>query len=219
MDQFVLQQDYDAVARLRRAALDLLEQQAGRSGLDSDRDVITALQDVANRLGVVEQAMLRKLADARNVHAGTDGGAPWSGDDGSQPTAFGREASLALVLAEALVPLAPTRADEAERWLRILRAHGQVGIALEALGMPSGELATPAAERGTPDRPELVRTVADDAARFAGDRHAPAVGTLDVLFAVILHYDALFDRALYGATGKRRAELLARLATEDARVS
>ncbi len=94
-----------------------------------------------------------------------------------------------------------------------MREHGHVGNALEDLGMESGELSTPAAAPRQPDkaRQDPVTAVAEKAARFAHDRDAPAVSTVDVLFGVILHYGSLFDRALYGATSKTRDDLLAAL--------
>ena len=45
---------------------------------------------------------------------------------------------------------------------------------------------------------------------MAATRHADRVGTIDVLFAVLMTYGAAFDRALY-IRGTSREELLERL--------
>ena len=129
-------------------------------------------------------------------------------------------AAIFLALAETLVPSAASRADEAERWLRIMREHGQVGEALADLGMVSGQLSTPSLGSASrqPD-PESVPAVASAAASLAAERNAPAITGVDVLFAVILQYGPLFDRALYGATSKQRDDLLAVLRRQDARVA
>jgi hypothetical protein len=207
------ERDYERAVRLRQATFELLELQEQRRGQDSDPAVITALQDVANRLGAVERALLRKLSAAHNGHAPASGAAPDTQTEVTRQLPINRDAAVTLGLAETLVPLAPSPADEAERWLRIMREHGQVGTALEALGMAPGELSTPATERRKPatDRSDPVTTVTGIAARFAQGRGAPAVSTVDLLFAVIQHYGPLFDRALYSATGKSRSELLADL--------
>lgn len=78
--------------------------------------------------------------------------------------------------------------------------------------MVSGQFSTPSLGSASrqPDR-ESVTAVASDAASFAAERNAPAIGGVDVLFAVILQYGSLFDRALYAATNKQRRDLLAAL--------
>ena len=137
-----------------------------------------------------------------------------SSDPAATPPERPKTASAAifLALAETLVPFAASRADEAERWLRIMREHGSVGDALANLGMVSGQFSTPSLGSASrqPD-PESVTAVASDAASFAAERNAPAIGGVDVLFAVILQYGSLFDRALYAATNKQRHDLLAAL--------
>jgi hypothetical protein len=127
------------------------------------------------------------------------------------PTA---EAAIVLALAELTVPFATTRQDEAERWLRVLRQEGQVGAALQALGVDEppqlatrAELSHPAdVARGH----EAVRAVGAQARDLARERGGDHTTTVDVLFAVILAYGSLFDRTLYAA-GVGRVELLDQL--------
>ena len=123
-----------------------------------------------------------------------------------------------LALAETAIPFAGTREDEAERWVRLLRLHGQVGGALQALGVGEAPLETtarapfpsPGARR---HGDSVVTTVARGATRFAAGRGATMVGTVDVLFGVFETYGKTFDRALY-VRGATREELIERLALD-----
>jgi hypothetical protein len=128
---------------------------------------------------------------------------------------YSQDAAIVLALAETAIPFASTREDEAERWVRVLRLHGQVGGALQALGVGEAPLATVAQEpvSKTPRKPgaNVVHEVAAAAARYAGGRGAKLLGTVDVLFAVFEIYGKCFDRALY-VRGAGREELLERLA-------
>ena len=133
-----------------------------------------------------------------------------------------QDAAIVLALAETAVPFAATTEDEAERWVRVLRLHGQVGCAMQALGVGEAPLETPA-QRPRPLKllrrrrlgDDIVEIVAQSAGYLAAQRGARAVGTLDVLFAVLAHYGRTFDRALY-VRGTTRDELLERLAAEAA---
>jgi hypothetical protein len=214
---------FGRVSALRGLALDLLQDfsDAARSGVDVPDDVIVDLQSVGNVLGRVE----RELAPAPAESSAGQTAAP------SQPKVPPRpelvppltgEAAAVLALAESTVSSALSEQDEAERWLRVLREHGVVGEALQALGVPLAELTTraePASIRGTrAEGDDPVGRVAEEAADFAAGRGAKATGTADVLFAVLAQYDQLFDRALYAAASMGRRELLAELA-EGARVT
>ena len=133
---------------------------------------------------------------------------------------YSQDAAIVLGLAGTAIPFAHSREDEAERWLRVLRMHGRVGEALQALGVPEAPLMTHA--RGVPaaDPPpngDPVEAVCRRAVRLAGARAADRVGTIDLLFAVLRTYDQAFDRALY-IRGTSRDELLERLVSTDARV-
>jgi hypothetical protein len=127
-----------------------------------------------------------------------------------------QDAAIVLALAETAIPFALSVEDEAERWVRLLRLHGQVGLALQSLGVgeaPLSTIAQPHAVRVLRSRPIGEDPVADvtlAARRLAGKRGARAAATVDVLFAVIGVYGRTFDRALY-IRGTSIDELLERL--------
>ena len=128
-----------------------------------------------------------------------------------------QDAAIVLALARTAVPFARSTEQEAERWLRVLRMHGQVGCALQALGVGEAPLETPVEEpngsrRRTRRLFDTVEEVASRAFSFARHRGARAVGTADVLFAVLSVYGPAFDRELY-RRGTSREELLGRLPT------
>ena len=133
-----------------------------------------------------------------------------------------QDAALVVALAGTAMSFAHSAEDEAERWLRALRMHGQVGITLQDLGVGEAPLMTgsePPRERPPGNRPfgpGVIERVAAGARLFAGARHAPTVGTGDVLFAILQVYGRLFDRVLY-VRGTSRDELLARLAEHESR--
>ena len=128
-----------------------------------------------------------------------------------------QDAAIVLALADTAIPFAISPEDEAERWVRLLRLHGQVGGALQALGVgeaPLSTIAQPQAVRVLRSRPlgqDPVADVTQAARRLAGKRGARAAATVDVLFAVIGVYGRTFDRALY-IRGTSVEELLGRLA-------
>ena len=57
--------------------------------------------------------------------------------------ALSRDAAMVLGLAGTALPFARTREDEAERWLRVLRLHGGVAGALQAVGVGEAPLQRP----------------------------------------------------------------------------
>jgi hypothetical protein len=129
-----------------------------------------------------------------------------------------QDAAFVVGLAGTAMPFAHSAEDEAERWLRAMRLHGEVGAALQALGVGEASLTTAAesaeGERGTPPlgrEQDIVKDVARRAEVFAAARGAESTGTADLLFAVMDVYGELFDRALY-LRGSSRDELLDRLA-------
>ena len=130
-----------------------------------------------------------------------------------------QDAAIVLALAETAIPFATSREDEAERWVRLLRLHGQVGQALQGLGVgeaPLSTMAQPHAVRVLRSRSlgeDPVAEVTHASRRLAGKRGARAAGTVDVLFAVIGVYGKTFDRALY-IRGTSIDELISRLAIE-----
>jgi hypothetical protein len=127
------------------------------------------------------------------------------------------DAAIILGIASTAMPFARTPEDEVERWLRVLRLHGQVGIALQALGVSESTLPAtgektdgePATTRAGGD-PDAVAHVTEQAVRIAADRGATALDTTDVLLAVMEVYGAAFDRALR-EHGTDRDEVLAQL--------
>jgi hypothetical protein len=120
------------------------------------------------------------------------------------------------------IPFAHSAEDEAERWLRAMRLHGQVGSCLQALGVGESPLMTGSEQdhpegRGTPPfGPGVLEDVTKRAAEFATSRAAENVGTTDILFAVLDVYGKLFDRVLY-LRGTSRDELVERLTAAAAR--
>jgi hypothetical protein len=127
-----------------------------------------------------------------------------------------QDAALVVALAGTAMPFAHSAEDEAERWLRALRLHGQVGSALQALGVGEAPLMTSSdPEPDGPGTPPMGADVLDEVTHRAGDfaagREAETVGTPDLLFAVLEVYGKLFDRVLY-LRGTGREELVERLA-------
>ena len=127
------------------------------------------------------------------------------------------DAAMVLGIAATAIPFARTPEDEAERWLRVLRLHGEVGAALQALGVSETSLPTPIAsterEQAAPAEGEdrdVVGLVTEHAAGIAVQRGAPGVNTTDVLMAVIYVYGADFERVLR-AHGADPYEVLERL--------
>jgi hypothetical protein len=125
------------------------------------------------------------------------------------------DAEIVLGIASTAMPFARTREDEVERWLRLLRLHGRVGTALQALGVSEGALPEEnGAEHEPPgddgDEQDAVARVSEQAVRVAAQRGASAIATTDVLLAVMSVYGEEFDRALR-AHGTDSDEVLERL--------
>ena len=130
--------------------------------------------------------------------------------------ALAPDAAMVLGIASTAMPFARNREAEAERWLRLLRLHGEVGIALQALGVSETALPLPSDEherRGDADEagyPDAVEAVTEHTVRIARERGANGVATADVLMAVMHVYGEDFDRVLR-AHGTDRDEVLERL--------
>jgi hypothetical protein len=124
-----------------------------------------------------------------------------------------QDAALVVALAGTALPFAHSAEDEAERWLRAMRLHGQVGKVLQALGVGEAPLTTESEgpEGHSHDTPPIGPNVLDDvtrrAGRFAYEREGQTAGTADLLLAVLEVYGKLFDQALY-IRGTSREELL-----------
>jgi len=128
------------------------------------------------------------------------------------------DAAMVLGIAATAIPFARTPEAEAERWLRVLRLHGEVGVVLQALGVSEVPLQSlgegaDGERRGVSegDGRDVVASVTEHAVSIARKRGAAGVGTTDVLMAVMHFYGADFDRVLQ-AHGTDRGEVLERLA-------
>jgi hypothetical protein len=148
----------------------------------------------------------------------------------SAPT-LAPDAAIVLGIASTAMPFARTPEAEVERWLRVLRMHGQAGIALQALGFSEEQLVEPserldresadreradsertAASTASADRDAVTR-VTEAAVRAAAERGVTALTTTDLLMAVMDVYGGDFDRALL-VHGTDRDEVLERLALD-----
>jgi anti-sigma B factor antagonist len=127
------------------------------------------------------------------------------------------DAAMALGLASTAMPFAASRRAEALRWLRILRLHGEAARVLCALGVGEASLHDldvgdhdergAASDRGEPDP---VTSVTEHAVDFARKRGGAAVGTGDILVAVMAFYGTEFERVLE-AHGTDSDEVIDRL--------
>lgn len=128
--------------------------------------------------------------------------------------ALDTDAAMALGLASTAMPFAASRRAEALRWLRILRLSGEAARVLRALGVGevpvigADESDAAAEERGERDS---VVTITNLAVGIARARAATAVGTGDILVAVMRFYGPEFD-AVLEAHGTDRDEVIDRLA-------
>jgi hypothetical protein len=127
------------------------------------------------------------------------------------------DAAMVLGIAATAIPFARTPEAEAERWLRVMRLQGEVGVVLQALGVsevPLQSLSDGAnGERhglAEGDGRDVVASVTEHAVSIARKRGAAGVATTDVLIAVMHVYGADFDRVLR-AHGTDRSEVLERL--------
>jgi hypothetical protein len=169
-----------AVTAVRSQALDLLTQVSHGPAAGPDEsapELVARLQRVGNDLGWVFDKL---PADAT-----------LAAEDPS------RHAAAALTFGYLTVPSEVPPADQAERWLRILRLHGRTGEALQRAGVRELPLATVAEPARGPRRAgqqEVIRCAAE-LARLAG---AGTTDTVHVLFAVRVVFGSSLDRALYG---------------------
>ncbi len=121
------------------------------------------------------------------------------------------DAARVLGMASTAIPFAQSREAEAERWLRILRLHGEAGATLQSLGVSEAPLEAHSEHQdATPAEEDVVSRVGELAASHAARRGTQCFGTTDVLTAVIEVYGADFDVVLR-AHGTDRAEVLERI--------
>jgi hypothetical protein len=129
------------------------------------------------------------------------------------------DTAMVLGMASTAMPFARTPEAEAERWLRILRIHGDAGLLLQALGVSDEALAAPGeeqrspagaqdtAEEGSGADHDAVAEVAAEATTLARRRGSAAIATADVLMAVMHVYGEDFDRVLSAHGTDREAVL------------
>lgn len=147
----------------------------------------------------------------------------------SAPPALAPDAAMVLGIAATAIPFARTPEEEAERWLRVLRLHGEVGSALQSLGVSEDVIAihpenghrdpAAAASPGGHGRPgpgdgrprDVISLVGEHAAQVAAERGSAGVATTDVLIALLQVYGPVFEQALR-AHGTDSGEVLERLA-------
>jgi hypothetical protein len=119
-------------------------------------------------------------------------------------------ALMAVGLAATALPFARTQAEEAERWLRILRVSGAVGSAMQAIGVPEEPLAPSGGPRPEAPRPDALEAVVAAAQASRSARQADAVSTEDVLVGVRETYGDALEYAL-AIRGASVAEVFERL--------
>jgi hypothetical protein len=128
------------------------------------------------------------------------------------------DAAMVVGLASTAIPFADSPEGEAERWLRVLRLHGEAGRALTVLGvgeapLAGAELAAPqSTDASDLDGVDVITSVEDHALHRASDRGTSTVGTADVLLAVMDVYGEHFDYVLE-AHGATRDDVIESLAT------
>jgi hypothetical protein len=150
------------------------------------------------------------------------------------------DAAMVLGIAATAIPFARTPEDEAERWLRVLRLHGEVGSVLQAIGVSEDVISVPpenghgepaasapadagaradagagagaaGADPAGGERRDVIALVGQYAERIAAARGSAGVATTDVLVAVLQVYGPVFEQALR-AHGTDADEVLERLA-------
>ncbi len=136
----------------------------------------------------------------------------------AEPT-LAPDAAIVLGFASTALPFARTPEAEAERWLRILRIHGDVGLLLQALGVSDGSLdahgederspldTQATAEESRGEDHDAVSLVAAQATQLAAARGSATIATADVLMAVMNVYGEEFDRVLRAHGTDRQAVL------------
>jgi hypothetical protein len=121
-------------------------------------------------------------------------------------------AKMAVGLAATALPFARSDAEQAERWLRILRVNGAVGNAMQGIGLPEYPLVADAGPPPVdPCRPDALAMVIEAAEGSARERDGDAITTEDVFVGVAETYGPAFDHAL-AIRGTTVAEVLERMA-------
>ena len=125
-----------------------------------------------------------------------------------------RDAATVVGLAGSALPFANSPAEEVERWLRPLQLYGEAAVILQSLGIGEERPAafTDELRLEVSHRPEdTVAAIVPGAEKVASQRGRPAIGTSDILVAVMRHYRHPFEQAIE-SRGSDRWELTDRLA-------
>ncbi|HEY2652669.1 MAG TPA: STAS domain-containing protein [Solirubrobacteraceae bacterium] len=134
------------------------------------------------------------------------------------PPPLTADAALLLGITATAMPFAQSPEEQAERWLRALRRHGEAGAVLASVGVQEGPVSRPGdagpAESSGPFDTEAVEIVTEHAGRIAAARGAAKLATSDVLRAVIDVYGETFERVI-GAHGVKLGELVERLGSSE----
>jgi anti-sigma B factor antagonist len=124
------------------------------------------------------------------------------------------DAELVLGLLATALPFAESRAAEAERWLRVLRSHGDTARVLREIGVseaptrdPGGPEPSQSPEGRRQENQDPTQHVIEQATALARERGANLIGTLELLAAVMQAYGADFDEVLH-SHGTNRAVLI-----------
>lgn len=132
----------------------------------------------------------------------------------SQP-ALSADSAMVIGLVSTALPFADSRLAEAERWLRVLRLHGEAGRALTALGLSEAALPeveqppAPAIPAGPAGR-DPIAAVLEYAKLAAAERSSVTVGTADLLRGVLHVYGPDFEWVLR-ARGSDPVEVIEQL--------
>ena len=143
-------------------------------------------------------------------------------DASERPPSLSTDAAMVVGLASTALPFADCGAAEVERWIRILRLHGDASRALNALGLGDTPLdpVGPGTQSGAPEPgpQDPIATVTGHATGLAAHRASSVVNTVDLLLAVMVVYGEEFDRVIR-AHGSDPVDLIERLGTGPAAAS
>jgi anti-anti-sigma factor len=209
--------DFSGVTFLDSTALSVLVGVQRRLGPDERLAIASARHSA---LRVLE---LSGLAGALRIFPNCDAALPYvengPGNPGPQtaPPPLTADAALTVGIASTAMPFAQSDEDQVERWLRVLRRHGEAGAVLASLGVSEAPLREVADEAtaGPPRDPDPMAAVSEHASRIASQRLAARIATTDVLLAVMHLYGATFERVL-AAHGGDIDELAIRVAETHA---
>jgi anti-sigma B factor antagonist len=215
--------DLASAPELRATLTDVLRKGSGRLVLDfsgvafADSTGLSVLIGVQRRLGPDERLALAAvrhevlrllelsgLAGTFRIFPTFDAAiayvenGPGDRRPGTARLPLSADAALAVGIASTAMPFAQSDEDQVERWLRVLRRHGEAGALLASLGVSDAPLreAPDETTAGELPDPDPTAAVNEHAARIASQRLAARIATTDVLLAVMHVYGATFERVL-----------------------